>query len=58
MSTRWVMLAVAETEMDRLIFRGDTCVKAEAPRGMGREVRLATLQETGLFTRLALPAPR
>lgn len=54
-SERWVRLYIPETRWDRQVFGRDPFVINEAPRGVGREVRLATDAETGVFGRLALP---
>lgn len=55
---RWIRLWHPETDMDRQIMGTDPVTLSEAPKGVGREVRLATDAETGRFGRLALPAPR
>ena len=52
-ANRWVRLFVPATEWERRTF-GVQAVD-EAPKGVGREVRLANEQETGLFGRLLLP---
>jgi len=66
MSKRWVWIYRAKpapNSWDRLTVMAwndmesmiDGMVIAEAPKGIGMEVRLATLQETGLWTLRALP---
>jgi hypothetical protein len=54
---RWVRLWIPARKWERETW-GEAVVIGEAPKGVGREVRLATEQETGMFGRLALPAPR
>ena len=57
MSVRWVRLWLpGDDEMSRQIFGTEPVVIDEAPKGIFREVRLATEAETGLYTRLGLPA--
>lgn len=60
MSGRWVWIYVPDhkSKMDRAIFGSEPFVLGKAPKGVGREVRLATDAETGLFSRLALPAAK
>jgi hypothetical protein len=56
--TRWVRLFVPDPKnhWDRMMFGTEPHVIDEAPKGLGREVRLATDAETGMYTRLALPS--
>jgi hypothetical protein len=56
-SRRWVRILVPEP-FERSFLGPDPVVMDEAPKGVGREVRLATEQEVGLFACPALPLPR
>ena len=51
---RWVRLFFPTNHHERQIFP-DPWVMDEAPKGVGREVRLATEQETGVFGLRHLP---
>lgn len=57
MSARWVTLLIPRNRHEREIFGEAPFVIHEASRGPGREVRLASDQETGIFGMLALPKP-
>ena len=51
---RWLMLLIPRNPLEKKIF-GGTAVIREGPKGIGREVRLASIQETGIFGLKALP---
>ena len=53
---RWVRLLVP-APFEQSIPGSDPTVMDEAPRGIGREIRLATEQEVGMFASVALPRP-
>jgi hypothetical protein len=55
MGRGWVRLLIPNNCADRQFFGESPYVISESPRGIGREVRLATDQETGMFGMKCLP---